>query len=139
MMNQDFGKRFSGKPVLITGHTGFKGGWLALWLHELGATVHGYALSPPTRPSLFDVAGIGSVLASDTRGDVRDAERFKAALDDTQPETIFHLAAQSLVRTSYSSPMETMSCNVMGTATVLEAARTSGSVRALVVITSDKV
>jgi CDP-glucose 4,6-dehydratase len=132
-------RRYSGKSVLITGHTGFKGGWLALWLHRLGAHVHGYALDPPTSPSLFEVAGIGSILASDTRCDIADLRAIERALDSAKPEVVFHLAAQPLVRTSYCSPLETMACNVMGTANLLEATRMSDSVRAVVAITTDKV
>ena len=138
-MNSNFGLTYSGKPVLITGHTGFKGGWLALWLHQLGAKVHGYALDPPTTPNFFDVAGVGSALESDTRGDVTDLPGLKATLGTQRPEVIFHLAAQPLVRASYCSPGETMATNVMGTANLLEAARASDSVKALVLITSDKV
>jgi CDP-glucose 4,6-dehydratase len=139
MTSLDFGGRYQGKSVLITGHSGFKGGWLALWLGRLGAMVHGYALDPPTHPSLFEVARVGSVLASDTRRDIADVSALKSTLHTVQPEVIFHLAAQPLVRAGYCSPAETMACNIMGTANVLEAARTSQSVRALVLITSDKV
>ena len=139
MMGLDFGGRYSGRSVLVTGHTGFKGGWLALWLHRLGAQVHGYALDPPTQPSLFEVARIGSILASDTRNDVADLAALKLTFNDARPEVVFHLAAQPLVRASYCSPVETIACNIMGTANLLEAARMSHSVKALVVITSDKV
>ena len=134
-----FGGFYSGRRVLVTGHTGFKGGWLTLWLHELGATVHGYALNPPTEPNLFEVAGIGAVLASDTRADLADFARLKLALNETQPEIVFHLAAQPLVRASYRDPLGTLASNVMGTAHVLEAARAIDAVRALVLITTDKV
>src|SRR5450759_24567 len=92
-----FGKFYDGKRGLENGHNGFKGGWLALWLHRLGATVHGFALNPPTEPSLFESAGIGTVLASDTRADLADLARLKSALNETQPEVVFHLAAQPLV------------------------------------------
>ena len=139
MTIDDFGRRYSGKSVLITGHTGFKGGWLALWLDRFGAKVHGYALDPPTKPSLFEVADIGSVLASDTRADIKDLPALRQTLGNARPEVIFHLAAQPLVRASYCNPLETMACNIMGTANLLEAARTSDSVKALVLITSDKV
>ncbi len=125
--------------MLITGHTGFKGGWLALWLHRRGAAVHGYALGPPTRPALFEVARIGSVLDSDTRADLADLARLKSALEKSQPEVVFHLAAQALVRESHRDPLGTLASNVMGTAHVLEAARTVESVRAIVLITTDKV
>jgi CDP-glucose 4,6-dehydratase len=128
-----------GKRIFVTGHTGFKGGWLSLWLHRLGASVHGYALDPPTQPNLFNSACIRSVLASDTRADLADLPRLKSAIDEAQPEIIFHLAAQPLVRMSYRDPLATFATNVMGTAHVLEAARTAESLRALVVITTDKV
>ena len=128
-----------GRKVFVTGHTGFKGGWLTLWLHHLAAKVHGFALEPPTTPSLFDAARIESLLASDTRADLADLARLKSSLDAAQPEIIFHLAAQSLVRESYRDPLGTLATNVMGTARVLEAARAVDSVRAIVVITTDKV
>lgn len=134
-----FGGFYAGKRVLVTGHTGFKGGWLTLWLHKLGALVHGYALNPPTEPNLFEVAGIGSVLASDTRADLADLGRLRSALSEAQPEVVFHLAAQPLVRVSYRDPLGTLASNVMGTAHVLEAARAIDGVRALVLITTDKV
>lgn len=128
-----------GRSVLVTGHTGFKGGWLTLWLHRLGAKVHGYALNPPTNPALFEVARIGSVLASDMRADLADLSQLKSALSKAQPEVVFHLAAQPLVRESYRDPLGTLASNVMGTAHVLEAARAADSVRAIVLITTDKV
>jgi CDP-glucose 4,6-dehydratase len=130
---------YKGKRVLITGHTGFKGGWLALWLHRLGAAVHGYALAPPTDPSLFLEADIGALLSSDARADLSDLERIKSVLDGVKPEIIFHLAAQSLVRASYRDPLGTLASNVMGTAHLLEAVRGCDTVRAIVVITTDKV
>jgi len=130
---------YGGKRVLITGHTGFKGGWLALWLHRLGAAVHGYGLAPPTDPSLFLEADIGAVLASDVRADLADLDRIKSVLNDVEPEIIFHLAAQPLVRASYRDPLGTLASNVMGTAHVLEAVRACATVRAVVLITTDKV
>ncbi len=138
-MGLSLGGLYAGKSVLVTGHTGFKGGWLALWLSRLGARVHGYALDPPTRPGFFEVANIRSLLASDTRADITDAGAFKAALNRAQPEVIFHLAAQSLVRVGYCNPIETMATNVMGTVNLLDAVRSSDSVQALVLVTSDKV
>ena len=138
-MNSNLGELYNGKSVLITGHTGFKGSWLAFWLNRLGANVHGYALDPPTEPSLFDVARVRSVLVSDTRADLSNLPALKASLGRVRPEVVFHLAAQSLVRSSYISPGETMACNIMGTANLLDAARESDSVRALVLITTDKV
>jgi CDP-glucose 4,6-dehydratase len=134
-----FGGFYAGKHVLLTGHTGFKGGWLALWLHQLGATVHGYALNPPTEPSLFESAGVATALATDTRADLADLARLKATLNKAQPEVVFHLAAQPLVRASYRDPLGTLATNVMGTAHLLEAVRAVDSVRALVLITTDKV
>jgi CDP-glucose 4,6-dehydratase len=128
-----------GRSVLVTGHTGFKGAWLTAWLHRLGATVRGYALQPPTNPSLFDVARIGSLLQSDTRADLADLAQLRAVIERAQPEVIFHLAAQSLVRESYRDPLGTFATNVLGTAHVLEAARASSAVRALLLITTDKV
>jgi CDP-glucose 4,6-dehydratase len=130
---------WKGRSVLITGHTGFKGGWLALWLHRLGATVHGYALEPPTVPNLFDVADIRSVLATDTRADLADLSCLESAIETSQPGVVFHLAAQPLVRESYRDPVGTLATNVLGTTHVLEATRGSASVRALVIITTDKV
>ena len=128
-----------GRSVLVTGHTGFKGGWLTLWLHRLGAKVHGYALQPPTEPNLFEAARLGAVLASDTRADLADLTKLTAVFIKTQPEVVFHLAAQPLVRASYVDPLGTLTSNVLGTAHVLEAARCCEAVRALVLITTDKV
>ncbi len=123
----------------MTGHTGFKGSWLALWLHRLGAAVHGYSLDPLGSPAMFEVAGVRQLLASDFRADLADLERVKASFAVAQPEVIFHLAAQPLVRESYRDPIGTLATNVMGTAHVLEAARCTSSVRAVVVVTTDKV
>lgn len=134
-----FGGFYAGKRILITGHTGFKAGWLALWLNRLGAMVHGFALNPPTEPSMFESAGIARVLATDTRADLADMARLKAALNTAQPEIVFHLAAQPLVLAGYRDPLGTMVTNVMGTANVLEAVRAVHSVRVLVLITTDKV
>jgi len=128
-----------GRSVLVTGHTGFKGGWLTLWLHLCAARVHGYSLQPPTTPSLFDLAGIKSLLSSDTRSDLSDLASLKRSLALAQPEVVFHLAAQPLVRESYRDPLATLTTNVIGTAHVLEAARTVDSVRAIVIVTTDKV
>jgi CDP-glucose 4,6-dehydratase len=126
-----------GRRVFLTGHTGFKGGWLALWLTQLGATVRGYALDPATEPSLFATARIGSVL-DDLRGDIRDASTLDRALQDFAPEVVFHLAAQPLVRYSYEDPIGTLETNVIGTAKVLDAVRRTPSVRAVVSVTTDK-
>lgn len=125
--------------VMITGHTGFKGSWLTLWLNKLGAKVHGFALNPPTHPNLFEVAHIRSLLASDTRANLSDIAQLKIAIHQSKPNIIFHLAAQPLVRASYDNPLETLQTNVMGTANLLEAARDVKSLRAIIVITTDKV
>ena len=134
-----FGGFYANKSVFVTGHTGFKGGWLALWLHRLGATVHGYALNPPTEPGMFEAARIGTVLATDTRADLDDLARLRVALNNAQPEIVFHLAAQPLVLASYRNPLGTLATNIMGTAHVLEAVRAIPTVRAVVLITTDKV
>lgn len=125
-------------PVFLTGHTGFKGSWLALWLAQLGARVHGYALAPSTQPNLFDLAQVAPHLASHTLGDVRDAPALHTALQQAQPQLVFHLAAQPLVRESYRHPTATWATNVMGTVHLLEAVRHCPSVKAVVVITTDK-
>jgi CDP-glucose 4,6-dehydratase len=127
------------RRVFLTGHTGFKGGWLAVWLGRLGARVYGYALDPPTQPSFFADVDVGRTLAADTRADLRDLPRLQAAMRAAEPEVVFHLAAQPLVRDSYERPLETFMTNVVGTAHVLEACRAAASVRAVVVITTDKV
>jgi len=126
-----------GKRVFITGHTGFKGSWLSLWLHNVGAQVHGYALPPPTNPALFDEAGVLGCLAH-TVGDVRDLGALRAAMAAAQPECIIHMAAQPLVRLSYAEPVNTYAINVMGTVNVLEAVRSIPGVRAVVNVTTDK-
>lgn len=123
--------------MFVTGHTGFKGGWLCLWLQKLGARVTGYALSPPTTPNLYEAARVGEGMTS-THGDVRDLDRLRGALHQSSPDIVFHLAAQSLVRQSFSDPLETYSTNVMGTANLLENVRTAGSIRVVVNVTSDK-
>ncbi len=126
-----------GRKVLVTGHTGFKGSWLSLWLQKLGAELAGYALPPPTTPSLFEAAGVAEGMSS-IEGDVRDLERLAATVGRERPEIVFHLAAQALVRPSYRLPVETYATNVMGTVNLLEAARQTDSVRVVVVVTSDK-
>jgi CDP-glucose 4,6-dehydratase len=128
---------WKGARVFLTGHTGFKGGWLALWLAQKGATVRGYALDPSTTPNLFTSARIGEVI-QDLRGDLRDREALSRVMHDFAPQVVFHLAAQPLVRQSYADPLGTYETNVMGTANVLEAVRTLPSVRAVVVVTTDK-
>jgi CDP-glucose 4,6-dehydratase len=134
-----FGGFYKGKSVFVTGHTGFKGGWLAFWLHRLGALVHGYATAPPTQPSIFESAQVGTVLASDTRGDLAEIARLKTALCNANPDIVFHLAAQPLLLQSYRDPITTFAVNVMGTAHVLEAVRAVPTVRAVVIVTTDKV
>jgi len=125
------------KRVLLTGHTGFKGSWLSLWLQSMGARVVGYALAPPTNPSLFEVADVGNGMTS-IMGDIRDLDQLHAVVATHQPEIVIHMAAQALVRHSYVAPVETYSTNVMGTVNVLEAVRRTRSVRAVVNVTSDK-
>ena len=125
------------KRVLITGHTGFKGSWLSLWLQKKGASVTGYSLLPPTEPSFFEIGEISEGMISIT-GDVRDLEHLKAVIIKYQPEIVFHLAAQPLVRFSYEQPVETYETNIMGTINVLEAVRKTDCVKVIVIITSDK-
>ncbi len=127
-----------GKRVLLTGHTGFKGCWLSLWLNELGANVHGIALPPPEKPNFFNMANISGLLASNIFLDIGDLTALKKAVDVIKPEIVFHLAAQSLVQYSYDFPIETYAVNVMGTANVLEAIRFCDAVRATVIVTTDK-
>lgn len=127
-----------GKRVFITGHTGFKGGWLCLWLQSLGAEVHGYALEPPTDPNLFSIANVGERMAISTIADIRSAAKLTATMQAAQPEIVFHLAAQPLVRRSYAEPVETYAVNVMGTVNLLEAVRATPGARAVVVVTTDK-
>ena len=128
---------WNGRSVFVTGHTGFKGSWICLLLRELGARVSGYALEPPTDPSLFDLARIADEVRH-TIGDVRDLAALEAALSAAEPEVVIHMAAQSLVRYSYANPVETFSTNVLGTVHLLDAVRRTPSVRAVVVVTSDK-
>ena len=127
------------RSVFVTGHTGFKGSWLALWLYQLQAKLWGYALQPPTVPNLFEVAQVKSCLQADIRADINDLGTLQEALNTAQPEIVFHLAAQPLVRESYVNPVSTFATNVMGTAHLLEAVRSLDSVRAVVIITTDKV
>lgn len=134
-MNRAF---WHGKRVFLTGHTGFKGGWLALWLADMGAEIHGYALTPPTEPNLFTVADLEAHLACSTIADIRDAEVLVEAMQAARPEIVLHLAAQPLVRYSFTAPVETYAVNVMGTVNLLEAVRLTPSVKAVVNITTDK-
>jgi CDP-glucose 4,6-dehydratase len=132
--NPDFWRT---KRVILTGHTGFKGSWLSLWLHSMGADIRGIALTPPTTPSLFEVARVADGMDHQI-ADIRDYEKIRVLMEDFKPEILIHMAAQPLVRLSYQQPIETYATNVMGTVHVLEAARHSGSVRAIVNITTDK-
>lgn len=126
------------KRVLLTGHTGFKGGWLAIWLSKLGANVYGYSLEPTTQPNLFSTLKLSDRLSGNTIADIRDANVLSQAMIDVSPDIVFHMAAQPLVRHSYSHPTETYSVNVMGTVNLFEAVRKCKSVRAVVNITTDK-
>ena len=132
-----FSDIYRGKRVLITGHTGFKGAWLAEWLIQLGAEVTGFALPPPTEPSLYNQLGLGSRL-SHVEGDVRDLAAVLAVVSKAGPDFIFHLAAQPLVRLSYEQPVETYATNIMGTVNVLEAVRLAARPCSVVIVTTDK-
>ena len=134
MIDQEF---WQGRRVFLTGHTGFKGSWLALWLHSLGAVVKGYALSPPTDPSLFNEAKIDSIIDSQI-SDIRDQDVLHKSMTTFNPDILIHMAAQPLVRYSYDVPIETYEVNVIGTAKVLEAARSCANLKAIVNITTDK-
>lgn len=129
---------YAGRRVFVTGHTGFKGSWLCLWLERLGATVTGYALDPPTDPSHFAIADVADGLAADHRADVRDADALDAAVLAADPDVVFHLAAQSVVRESYRIPRETFEVNAIGTAGVLDAVRRRNRPCVVVLVTSDK-
>ena len=126
------------KKVFLTGHTGFKGSWLSLWLTQLGAKVYGYALNPPTEPSLYELARIEEMVDS-TISDIRDLEKLKTTMLRADPEIVIHMAAQPIVRESYKVPVETFSINVMGTVNLLEAVRSCRRVKAVINVTTDKV
>jgi len=130
-------KFWKGKKVLVTGHTGFKGSWLSILLHKLGSDVYGYALEPPTNPSLFNVASVGELVTSQI-GDIRDYKTLSGFIRTFRPEIIIHMAAQALVRESYRNPVETYEVNVMGTVNLLEAVRHVPGVKVIVNVTSDK-
>lgn len=134
MIDKNF---WQGKKVYLTGHTGFKGSWLSLWLAEMGAIVKGYALNPPTTPSLFEEAKVSEKIESQI-GDIRDFETLKTSMVEFNPDILIHMAAQPLVRFSYKEPLETYDTNVMGTAKVLEAARLCSNLGAIVSVTTDK-
>jgi CDP-glucose 4,6-dehydratase len=129
---------WKGKKVFLTGHTGFKGSWLSLWLASMGAKVTGFALAPNTRPSLFDVLAIESLIEKSHIADIRDLENLQKSMSEAKPDVVIHMAAQPLVRYSYANPVETYATNVMGTVHVLESTRDIDSMRATVVITTDK-
>lgn len=129
---------WQGKHVFLTGHTGFKGGWLALWLTSMGAKVTGYALQPNTEPSLFEILRIQDLIHESYIGDIRNFDALKKMMQKAQPDILIHMAAQPLVRYSYNHPVETYATNIMGTVHVLEAARQISSLRATVVVTTDK-
>jgi len=129
---------WNGKRVFLTGHTGFKGSWLSLWLASMGAKVTGYALAPNTTPNFFEVAKVDGDLEKSHIADIRDLDKLQKAMADAKPEIVIHMAAQPLVRYSYANPVETYATNVMGTVHVLESIRALGSVRATVIVTTDK-
>lgn len=131
---------FQNKRILVTGHTGFKGGWLSLWLSNLGALVYGYSLDPiKESPSFFHVAKVKDVLSGDIRADIADREKLNRVIKEVKPTIIFHLAAQPLVRESYRDPLYTFYTNSIGTANLLDAARNVDSIKAIVIVTTDKV
>lgn len=133
-----FNSFYKGKRVLVTGHTGFKGSWLSIWLHELGAEVVGIGLDPYSEKDNFVLSGVGNKIKADIRADIRDEKMMKAVFSEYQPEIVFHLAAQPLVRLSYDIPVATYETNVMGTIHVMEAIRVTNSVKVAVMITTDK-
>lgn len=134
---EDLVKTWKDRRVFLTGHTGFKGGWIALWLRRLGAQVRGYALDPYTEPNMFQLASVGPAV-DDIRGDVRDYAKLEASITEFEPQVVFHMAAQPLVRRSYADPVGTYGTNIMGTVHVMEAIRKTPSVRAVVCVTTDK-
>ena len=135
VVNRSFWK---GKKVLITGHTGFKGGWLSLWLSDMGAEVYGYSLNPSTESNFFTVCNLKDYLAGSTIADIRDPIALQQQMQSVFPDIVLHLAAQPLVRYSYAAPVETYAVNVMGTVNLLEAVRQTSSVKAVVIVTTDK-
>jgi CDP-glucose 4,6-dehydratase len=134
-MTPDFWRN---RSVFLTGHTGFKGGWIALWLSQLGAKVHGYSLAPPTTPNFYTATQLYDCLQTSTIADIRDLPKLAAAMQTAEPSIVIHMAAQPLVRESYNTPVDTFATNVLGTVNVLEAARQAETVQAIVNITTDK-
>jgi len=134
-MSPDFWRN---RSVFLTGHTGFKGGWIALWLSQLGAKVHGYSLAPPTTPNFFTETQLLDRLQSSTIADIRDLSKLRAVMQPAKPSIVIHMAAQPLVRESYNTPVDTFATNVIGTVNVLEAARQTQTIQAIVNITTDK-
>ena len=137
MPQKIFDDVFKGKTILVTGHTGFIGSWLTLWLKHLGANIIGYSLSPPTKPALFDILNLSNEI-TDVTADIRDKKKLSETVKKYEPEFVFHLAAQSLVRDSYENPLDTFEINVLGTANMLEVLRSSSSVKVALIMTSDK-
>lgn len=137
-MTDIFNGFYRGKRVLVTGHTGFKGSWLSIWLHEMGAEVIGVSLKALTRKDNYNLSGIGKRIKTDIRADIRDGQKMKDIFNEYKPEIVFHLAAQPLVRLSYEIPVETYQTNVMGSINIMEAARVTDSVKVVVMITTDK-
>lgn len=133
-----FNDAFRGKRILVTGHTGFKGSWLSIWLHEMGAEVVGVGRAPYSEKDNFVLSGIGNKIKADIRADIRDGKKMKEIFAEYRPEIVFHLAAQPLVRLSYDIPVETYETNVMGSINIMEAARVTDSVKVVVMITTDK-
>ena len=134
-VNQNF---WQGRSVFITGHTGFKGGWLALWLSELGAKVYGYSLEKPSTPNFFNVVNLKNIIQNSIKGDIRDLSKLTKSMQKAKPSVIFHMAAQPLVRQSYNDPIETFTTNIIGTVNVFEALRKTETVEAIINITTDK-
>jgi CDP-glucose 4,6-dehydratase len=135
VINSEF---WRGQRVFLTGHTGFKGSWLSLWLQSMGAELHGFSLEPSTQPNLFTVAQVAKGMASSTFGDIRDLPTVRSVMQEVKPSIVIHMAAQPLVRLSYAEPVETYATNVLGTVHVLEAARNIQTIKAIVVVTTDK-
>lgn len=133
-VNPDFWKQ---KRVFLTGHTGFKGGWLSIWLNQMGATVYGYSLAPNSEPNLYNVCQISTLFESEF-GDIRDQQALSSAITNFRPDVVIHMAAQPIVRVAYANPIDTLTTNVIGTANVLEAARHCESIRAIISVTTDK-